>query len=176
MNRVLSTCSTCRRRSTAWAACAAALMLTAGRTAPGSAQAATQQPGQAPAAIAPAPTPPPETFTYNAEGRRDPFVSLLLRGSDSRMRTGSRVEGLPGLAIGEVALRGILKSRGDFIGLLQAPDGKTYVARPNDRLLDGVIKAITVDSVVFLQDVDDPLSLLKQREVRKTLRTVEEVK
>jgi hypothetical protein len=36
--------------------------------------------------------------------------------------------------------------------------------------MDGSIKAITNDSVVFSQDVNDPLSMVKQKEVRKTVR------
>jgi len=43
-------------------------------------------------------------------------------------------------------------------------------------LFDAVVKAITADSLVVLQEVNDPLSLQKQRERRKTLRVVEEVK
>ena len=42
--------------------------------------------------------------------------------------------------------------------------------------LDGVVRAITADSLVCLQDVNDPLSLTKQREVRMTLRAVTEAK
>ena len=37
-------------------------------------------------------------------------------------------------------------------------------------LMDGVVKSITQDAIVFSQDVNDPLSLVKQREVRKTIR------
>ena len=37
-------------------------------------------------------------------------------------------------------------------------------------------RAITADTVVCLQDVNDPLSLTKQREVRMTLRAVTEAK
>ena len=48
--------------------------------------------------------------------------------------------------------------------------------RANDRFADGVVKAITADSLLILQEVNDPLSLTKQREIRKTLRAVEEVK
>ena len=36
--------------------------------------------------------------------------------------------------------------------------------------MDGTVKAITADSVVFSQDVNDPLSMVKQKEVRKTVR------
>ena len=37
-------------------------------------------------------------------------------------------------------------------------------------MFDGTVKAITQDAVVFSQDVNDPLSLVKQREVRKAIR------
>ncbi len=36
--------------------------------------------------------------------------------------------------------------------------------------MDGSIKSIAQDAVVFSQDVNDPLSLVKEREVRKTIR------
>ena len=47
-------------------------------------------------------------FTYNPEGRRDPFVSLLRRGVDSSQTT--RVAGLAGLGTAEVSLRGVVLS------------------------------------------------------------------
>jgi hypothetical protein len=36
--------------------------------------------------------------------------------------------------------------------------------------MDGALKTITPAEVVFTQDVNDPLSLVKQREVRKAIR------
>ena len=83
----------------------------------------------------------------------------------------ARPAGLPGLLVNEVTLKGVLKSaRGDFIALLQAPDNHTYIIHPGDKVMDGVVKAISQDAIVFSQDVNDPLSLVKQREVRKTIR------
>jgi len=38
---------------------------------------------------------------------------------------------------------------------------------------DGSVKAITHEQVVFSQDVNDPLSLVKQREVAKPVRPAE---
>ena len=43
-------------------------------------------------------------------------------------------------------------------------------------LLDGAIRTITSDSLVILQQVNDPLAPQKQREVRKMLRQTEEAK
>jgi type IV pilus assembly protein PilP len=129
-----------------------------------------------PQAAAPATaTPPPaEAYTYDPAGRRDPFVSLLSRGIEPT--TGRRLTGLAGLATGEAMLRGILQSRNSYVALVAGPDGKTYSARANDRLLDGIIRSVTPQGIVIMQEVNDPLSLVKQREVRKGLRTAEDGK
>ena len=116
---------------------------------------------------------PASVFTYKVEGRRDPFVSLVGRGSDPKA-SAVRVAGLPGMLINEVNLKGIMKERAGFVAMLQGPDKKTYVVRAGQRLLDGSVKSITADAVIFAQDVNDPLSLVKQREVRKALRSGEE--
>jgi hypothetical protein len=89
---------------------------------------------------------------------------------------GKKTTGLTSLATGDVMLRGVLQSRGSFVALLSAPDGKTYPAHANDRLLDGVIRSVTAQGIVIMQEVNDPLSLVKHREVRKGLRTVEDAK
>lgn len=136
--------------------------------------AATQKPAAAPESVEkPGPEPAPPAYVYKVDGRRDPFVSLVGRGSDPKA-SATRAAGLPGMLINEVNLKGIMKERAGFIAMLQGPDKKTYVVRPGQRLLDGSVKSITADAVVFAQDVNDPLSLVKQREVRKALRSGEE--
>jgi type IV pilus assembly protein PilP len=129
------------------------------------------------AAQAPA-TPAAPAFVYNPEGRRDPFVSLVTRATEARARQGKQpaAGGISGFLVSELTLRGIMRSRSDFVALVSGPDAKTYLVRINDRLLDGAVRAITADTLVCLQDVNDPLSLTKQREVRMTLRAVTEAK
>jgi Tfp pilus assembly protein PilP len=121
----------------------------------------------------PAPPPPSPAFAYDPSGRRDPFVSLVGRGS-VQDPTAVRPAGPPGMLINEISLKGIMKERNGFVALVQGPDKKTYAIRSGQRLFDGSVKTITQDAVVFSQDVNDPLSLVKQKEVRKTLRSVEE--
>ena len=125
-----------------------------------------------PAQGTPAPPPPP-AYTYEPEGRRDPFVSLLARGSDPSSAA-SRPPGLAGLLINEVIVKGIVRDRSGFIAMIQGPDTKTFIVRGGDKLMDGTVKSITADTVVFSQDVNDPLSLVKQREVRKAVRPLED--
>jgi type IV pilus assembly protein PilP len=139
-----------------------------------SAQAAppAQAPVEKPAAgqaAKPAPPPAP-SYTYDPEGRRDPFVSLIGGVVDPAEPAGVRPSGVPGLLIGEITVRGVIRDRSGYIALVQGPDEKTHMVRTGDKLFDGTVKSIAPDRVVFSQDVNDPLSLVKQREVSKAVR------
>jgi type IV pilus assembly protein PilP len=133
-----------------------------------------QAPVEKPAAPAPAAkppqAPPAAPYTYDPEGRRDPFVSLIGGVEDASKPVGARPSGVPGLLIGEITVKGVIRNRGGFIALVQGPDEKTHMIRTGDKLLDGSVKSISPDRVVFSQDVNDPLSLVKQREVSKAVR------
>lgn len=161
------------RRSVSVAALALACAL------PASAQSAAKPQGSQPAAPAatsgaPAAPPPVEQapYTYDAQGRRDPFVSLLARGSDPRGAS-TRAAGLPGVLIAEASVKGIVRDRSGFIAMIQGTGTKTFIVRAGEKLMDGSVKAIAADSVVFLQDVNDPLSMVKQKEVRKPVRSAD---
>jgi|WetSurMetagenome_2_1015567.scaffolds.fasta_scaffold422044_2 hypothetical protein len=181
----------------AWlgAPCAAAQGVAApGATAPAVAKPAqstvASAPAQSPAPVKPAPAAPaagapgptsapnpaqqPETYSYNPDGRRDPFVSLVSRGIQSSAGKGGA--GLAGLTTGEIVVRGVLQTRGEYVAMIQGPDMKTYIVHPNDRLVDGTVRSIGPQGLVILQEVNDPLSLIKQREVRKSLRATDEGK
>ena len=129
---------------------------------------------QPPAKKVDLPVPPPN-FDYSAQGRRDPFISLVDRGKDqsaqnSGAATAKRAEGVPGMMTGELTVRGIMQTRGAWVAMVSGPDNKVYTVRAGDKLADGVIRQVNATSVVILQEVNDPLSLEKQREVRKFLR------
>ncbi len=140
------------------------------------AQKPAPQPTPAPGAGATQATPPaPATsgpgYSYDPAGRRDPFVSLTGRGGDLPAPGSARPPGAAGLLVSEATVKGVWKSpKGGFLALVQAPDGRTYIIHAGDKVFDGSVKAITQDAVVFSQDVNDPLSLVKQREVRKSIR------
>src|SRR4051812_28222901 len=83
---------------------AALLTTSVGAQQPSSSGAAVPQPAPATAAVqaasahpgTPAEAAPSPAYSYSPEGRRDPFVSLIGRGSDARP-AGSRPTGVPGL-------------------------------------------------------------------------------
>lgn len=142
-----------------------------------------QAPGQQPAPATPAPQAqapqaprPPETYSYNPDGRRDPFMSLLSTGADQRSGTTRRGEGIGGMTVAEISVRGVFQSRGTLTAMVQGPDNRTYMVRPGDAFADGTVQSVTAEGLVIVQEVNDPLSLVKQRVVRKPLRSLEDAK
>lgn len=87
-----------------------------------------------------------------------------------------RSDGPGTIAVSDISVRGVLQSQGAMVAMIQGPDNKTYIVHQGDRLLDGTIKSITSQGLVVVQEVNDPLSLVKQREVSKLLRSLEVLK
>jgi Tfp pilus assembly protein PilP len=124
---------------------------------------------------APASPLPPENFTYQPDGRRDPFLSLL--GSAGQGDThGKKGDGASAFSLAEISVRGIVQAKGKLLAMAEMPDGRTYLIHAGDKLADGVVKSVTPEGLVFIQDINDPLSVQKQREVRKLLRSLEDAK
>lgn len=123
-------------------------------------------------------------YSYNPGGRRDPFVSLQKPVAADRGPK-SRKPGMEGFLIQEIALKGIVRTGGGgtgvaakpgFIAVFLGTDGKSYFVTNGQRLFDGVITAVEAGSVSFLQEVTDPLSPVKSREVKKSLNASEEAR
>ena len=132
-------------------------------------------PGDSLSSVAPETTGAPEGYNYNPMGRRDPFVSLLKPVSpDQGPKT--RRPGMEGFLIQEVALKGIVKTPKGFTAMLLGTDGKSYFVGVGQRLFDGVVTAIDATTVTFRQEVTDPLSTVKSRDVKKTLYPSEEAR
>jgi Tfp pilus assembly protein PilP len=150
---------------------------------PAPAQASPAVPGpaappstQPPAAVPPAAAPPAaEPYSYQALGRRDPFVSVLGMGGEPRLAS-KHGEGTGGMLTADISVRGTMQSGGVFIALIQGPDNRTYIVRAGDKLMDGTVKTVTAQGLIVMQDVHDPLSLVKTREIRNLLRSPEDAK
>ena len=96
-------------------------------------------PATPPATPAAAPKPalpsPPPNFQYSPEGRRDPFLDLVNRGTDAVRGTSAsakRPEGVPGLETNGLVVRGIVQSRGAWLAMVSGPDGKVFTVRSGD--------------------------------------------
>ena len=108
-------------------------------------------------------------YSYDPGGRRDPFVSLLERTRLDE-REGPRPEGVPGLLIDEVDLKGIFELTGRYFAQVQTADKeRSYLIQEGDTLYDGEVVAINREEVVFKQIVNDPSIIKPFREVVKKL-------
>ncbi len=63
-----------------------------------------------------------------------------------------------------------------YVAVFQGTDKKSYFVREGQRLYDGVITAIDATSVTFRQEVADPLSPVRTRDVKKSLYASEEAR
>lgn len=127
--------------------------------------------------------PQPGGYTYSPQGRRDPFVSLLKPVGPSGPSV--RPPGMEGFLIQEIALRGIVRTTGQgagaaekpgYIAMFQGADGKSYFVNIGQRLYDGEIVVIDAATVTFRQEVTDPLSPVRVRDIKKSLYPTEEAR
>jgi len=120
----------------------------------------------------------PQGYDYKPSGRRDPFISLVRRSTEALGTSASiRPTGLAGLSTDEMVMRGVMKGRNGYSAIVRGADNRTYTGvKAGDELFDGTVKAVTADAIVILQNVSDPLSLAKKREVRKLLRPAQEAR
>jgi hypothetical protein len=108
-------------------------------------------------------------FSYDPGNRRDPFKSLLAGPERTEMR-GPRPEGIPGLLIDEIDLKGIWRTGKGYVAQVVATNQKkTYLLKDGDQLYDGDVVSISRAEVVFKQIVQDPTALKPFREVVKSL-------
>ena len=75
-------------------------------------------------------------LSYDAKGRRDPFVPIVL------------AKDKPGLSILTFKLTGVIGSRSP-LALVEASDGIGYILKPGDTLGDGRVTEITQSTVTF---------------------------
>jgi len=110
----------------------------AGSPGPGAAATATAAAKPAPVALPKEPEPgaPLSPLSYDAKGRRDPFVPIVL------------AKDKPGLSILTFKLTGVIGSHPP-LALVEASDGIGYILKPGDTLGDGRVTEITQNAVTF---------------------------
>jgi len=107
------------------------------------------------------------TYSYDPAGRRDPFRSLLMR--PEKGMAGHRPPGIPGIAIDDIILQGIWKTRAGYVAQIRGTDNKSYLLRSGDQLYDGEVLRIAPNEVTFRQNLNDPQSVKPFRDITKQL-------
>ena len=108
---------------------------------------------------------------YEDGGRRDPFSSLVLVRrpvAPAPQGLGRPRNGLAGVTVADVTVRGIVKSGKTMMAILETPNKQSYVARANDRLADAAVHSIDAEGVVFADGTSTT------NRIRKVLRTAGE--
>lgn len=112
-------------------------------------------------------TPKPEEKKWSMTGKRDPFFSpVVQQPTGSGCSTGKKC-----LEIGQINLRGVVKSEGGFIAVVTNTLNKAYFLHANDPVFNGYVVRITGDSVVFQETVQDKLGKPFTREIVKKITT-----
>ncbi len=100
------------------------------------------------------------------KGRRDPFVSPIVKAEvgapAANCTTGKRC-----LVAGEMILRGVVKSQDGMIAVVENQSHRTYFLRENDPIFNGVVVKITGDSVILRESGTDTFGKPTSREVVK---------
>ncbi len=108
----------------------------------------------------------PEDKKWAMSGKRDPFFSPVVQQNGSGCSTGKKC-----LEVGNINLRGVVKSDSGFIAVVTNNLNKAYFLRENDPVFNGYVVKITEDSVTFQETVEDKLGKPFTREVVKRLFT-----
>jgi Tfp pilus assembly protein PilP len=129
--------------------------------------AADEKPAGASAIGETAKAPKPEEKKWAMTGKRDPFFSpVVQQPTGSGCSTGKKC-----LEIGQINLRGVVKSESGFIAVVTNTLNKAYFLHENDPVFNGYVMRITGDSVVFEETVQDKLGKPFTREVVKKIST-----
>ncbi len=120
-----------------------------------------------PAKAEAAPAPKPEDKKWAMTGKRDPFFSpVVQQAGGSGCSTGKKC-----LEIGQINVRGVVKSDSGFIAVVTNNLNKAYFLHENDPVFNGYVVKITDDSVVFQETLQDKLGKSFTREVVKRITT-----
>jgi len=124
----------------------------------------TQEPAAPPSATVPALT-VQTGFTYNPEGRRDPFKDLLA-GRDLREKN---AVGEEQYFIDDLILFGIVKNKSVYTALIGMPQGFPMFAKVGDKFADGYVLSISDTQVVLRKTHERGIPLMRPRDVIKEI-------
>lgn len=112
-------------------------------------------------------------YEYNPQGRRDPFVSLIVRDIPEKKKG---VVPLEQDDIKTFRLVAIVWSGDQYHAMITLPDGKSYTLKKGMRIgMDGgTVESITRDSVVVRQLIKNKSGVLKPKDTILRLRTEDE--
>jgi hypothetical protein len=111
---------------------------------------------------------------YISRNRRDPFLNplLLVKHEDpfAEVPRGEAPPGIAGMYIAQVKLLGTSTSEQGQMAVFLGTDERAYFLREGDRLFDGFVKDITLDSVLLIRETHLKSGKTVTKGVTKRLR------
>lgn len=117
----------------------------------------------------------PEEYKYDARGRRDPFVSLVVVTKQKQIKK-KGASPFESYDISEIKMLAIAWDKNKYFALIRLPDKKTYTITEGQSLglEGGKVEKITRDSVVIREHVKDYRGNIKPRDTILKLHKGEE--
>ncbi len=108
---------------------------------------------------------PPPAFTYNPEGRRDPFKNLLARGTQPP----SPATGEPQVFIDDLILSGIVKNKDGYTAMIGISQGFPMFVKVGYKFTDGFVLSISETQVVLRKTHERGIPLMMPRDIVKEI-------
>jgi hypothetical protein len=113
---------------------------------------------------------------YDSGNRRDPFLNPLLarkdQNADEEILKGTPPPGIAGMCIKDVELLGMVVNTEGQTAAFKGTDKRVYFLHVGDRLLDGYVKSITLDSVLLVREIPLRSGKVLTQEITKRLRNL----
>ncbi len=109
-------------------------------------------------------------YTYDPQGRRDPFRDLLA-GTD--VEEGQEIKVVSEMSIDDINLIGILKIEGLLSGIIRGPQGFPYKIYEGDKFKDGFVLSIEEKKVTFRKTKNRGIPLSRPIDVTKEINPQE---
>jgi Tfp pilus assembly protein PilP len=131
----------------------------------------TTSAGQAAEAAKPEEKVEQQVYVYDAKGRRDPFMSLVVV---AKQKPGVKKNANPveNYDVSEIKLSAIVWDKKQYYALITLPDNKSYTIKKGMTLglYGGKVQNITSDSVLIREQIKDYRGQLKTKDTLLKLR------
>lgn len=102
-------------------------------------------------------------FSYNPEGRRDPFKDLL-GGRDVKSAAGE-----PQVSLDDLILFGIIKNKTGYTAIVGTNQGFPLYVKVGDKFSDGYVLAINETQAIFRKTHERGIPLIRARDIIKEI-------
>jgi type IV pilus assembly protein PilP len=108
----------------------------------------------------------PPGYAYHRDGRRDPFMSIIVVSSNKAAEVNLNVPPLQRISLSELNVIGIIWGEFGYVAMVQTPDGRGYTVREGTRVgtNNGVVSSIAEEAFTVQEPYADLYGKTQMRE------------